>query len=212
MECPEADRDSQDRPRNICEYHDTLPIEAIHQRSSDQAEQNCRNRYRDQAESNQGRRPGDEEQHDGQTSGVHHVPEVRDALSDPQPTELGYGQDVPVTLLTRWRLVLRDLDAPSLGNDRFKRFDHGWVVPGSCQLPKFGNRFGRRLNGRTENPRLRDGVEGIAGVDNSRADRYLFSLELVRIAGTVPSLMMMHHDFRDVLLLRILRQGLSPLS
>ena len=74
------------------------------------------------------------------------------------------------------------------------------------------DRFRWRLDGRTENPRLRDGVKSVTGVDNSRADWDLVSFEPFRIASTIPALVMVHNDLGNIFLLGMFRKNLGSLG
>ena len=104
------------------------------------------------------------------------------------------------------------MDTPTLGDNPFERGNYFRVVPGSGKAVQLTNRFLRRLDGRSKDPRLGDGIEGVARVDDARADRYLFTLDTVGITRPIPPLMVMMQDLRDLPLLWMLGEDLGALN
>src|SRR5438045_9715119 len=88
----------------------------------------------------------------------------------------------------------------------------GRFVPRARQLSKLPDRLLRRLDRWPEDSGLGDGVEGIARIDDARPDWDCFAYQPIRVTRTVPSLMVMADNQRDVLLLRMFSQELSSLD
>src|SRR5207247_10638841 len=105
-----------------------------------------------------------------------------------------------------------DGDTSTCSDDLVKRRDHGRSVPRVRQLPKLPHRLFGCLHGWTEDTGLGDGVEGVAGVDDARSDRDCLADQSVRVTRTIPALVMVPDNQRDVLLLRVLSQDLSSLD
>src|SRR2546425_7000773 len=156
---------------------------------------------------------GHEVEHDGESRCVHHVAEVRDGLTNPEQPEGLDGEDLSVRDGLRHGLAGRlDGHAPTLADDLFQRPTPGRVVPRARQLTKLPDRFLRRLYGWTEDPGLGDGVEGIAGIDDAGPDWDRFASQPIRVAGTVPALMVVADNQGDVLLLGMFSEDLSALD
>src|SRR2546427_1281337 len=156
---------------------------------------------------------GHEVEHDGESRCVYHVAEVRDGLTNPEQPEGLDGEDLSVRDGLRHGLAGRlDGHAPTLADDLFQRPNHGRVVPRARQLTKLPDRFLRRLYGWPEDAGLGDGVEGVAGIDDAGPDWDRFASQPIRVAGTVPALMVMADNQRDVLLLRMFSQDLRALD
>src|SRR5438045_5935260 len=88
----------------------------------------------------------------------------------------------------------------------------GRFVPRARQAAKLPDRLLRRLDRWPEDSGLGDGVEGIARIDDARTDWDCFAYQPIRVTRTVPALMVMADNQRDVLLLRMFSQDLSSLD
>ena len=104
------------------------------------------------------------------------------------------------------------MDTPTLGDNLFESGDYFRVVPGPGKAVQLTNRFLWRLDRWSKDPGLGDGIEGVARVDDSRADRYLFTLDSVGITCPIPPLMVMMQDLRDLSLLWMLGEDLGALN
>ena len=73
-------------------------------------------------------------------------------------------------------------------------------------------RLSRRLDRRSKHPGLRDGVKGVARIDNPRTDGDGISLKAIWITFPIPSLMMVSNNVGNILLFRVFGKYLRTLG